>query len=436
MALLLSLWMLSPPAVVSAFAAENPNAADVSLAQNALLAAMSSARKALTSGKAPDDQRLADLLVLEFGARRASSLETVGHWQNSFDSWAQNISLPRPYGPPEAAAIRGQRNSADALQTGINFRALQNLNTESLAMVYDGAASQFGPPAVPVGPPPQNPAAPQKGKPGAKLQKPKIDPPVSPQSNPEALIEAVAVLPRGYWDGHKNKRVVVARETQLEIAKIAVEEAALQGQDPLWVLAFLSKESAFNAAAAGPFGEFGLMQLMTATARNLAKQTPGMEALVLKSAYRRKNSARTCDLLAEKLIAEGKIVLKCGKVPVEAEAQVQSSKPPLKADYDVEYLDLHDPRTNIRLGVAYIKSLWDTFSKIPSEALFSVDPRKRKDIKAAISAYNAGAPVVARTLAKFGRPPTSTEAYVDTFIEDYYLKLNRRFQEIARTADL
>lgn len=385
MALLLSFWVLSP----TAFAVEIPNGDGVPIAPLSLSTALSS-----TTAK------------------------------NGFSPWS--------YEPPEAAAARAQ--SAAVLRTEASVRALEMLNAGSTAMVYDGAASRAGP--VPAAPPRQNPATPRKEKPGSALRKPKAEPPVSPLSNPEAVIAAVAVLPRGYWDGKTKKRVTVDRETQLEIAKIAVEEAVLQGQDPLWVLAFVSKESAFNASASGPFGEFGLMQLMTGTARNLAKQTPGMEALARTAVYRRKNGARTCDQLAAKLIDEGKIVLKCGKSLAETAAASASGKPPLKADYDVEYLDLHDPRTNIRLGVSYIKSLWGDFAHISSEELYSVDPRKRKDIKAAISAYNAGAPVVARTVAKYGRPPRATEAYVDAFIEEYYLKLNRRFQEIAKTAKI
>lgn len=367
---------------------------------------------------APDAPRFAALLKIETGARQADSPESVGRWRTRFDSWARNESFSPSYADP----IRGENLAAAELRTRSHLNLLAALHAESFSTAYDGAKAPVMPPAVSAGTPP------------AKPKKPSMDPPISPQSNLEAVIEATAVLPRGLWDAKSRRRVSVTRQAQIEIAHIAFEEAALQGLDPLFVLSFIAKESAFYAKSSGPFEEFGLMQLMPQTAKVLAAQTPNIADLVRTDTRSLKVSTRSCDLLAAKLLAEGKLVRVCAKAPPAATAGEISPKKPLKADYIVEYLDLHDSRTNIRLGVSYIKSLWDEFSRIEAATLVSVDLSKRTDIKAVISAYNAGAPAVAKSMAKRGRPPLFNEEYVSTFIDNYYGKVNRRFQTIARSS--
>jgi len=412
------------------------SAGALSPAQESLLTSISAAKASLKPEGAPESRRLADLLEIEAGARQASSPEEVGRWQARFDSWARKDSLRSSHGPPETETILGQQKSAEDLKAGRNFGILEALKDEKFSAAYDGAKIPSGPPAAADGAPKKNPAALQGGKAAAKPKKPKSPPPVSPLSNPVAAVEAVsALLPAQNaknLDRKRNKRITVSKESQREIAKIAVQEAVRQGLDPLFVLSFIAKESAFYAKAWGSLGEAGLMQLMPQTAKDIAEDLPDIESLLRKDTYRLKDSVKSCDRLSEKLIDEGKLIINCEKAPAATPAAAESSQKPLKADYAVTYLDLHDPQTNIRLGTINLKGLWDEFSRIDSEKLCSVDPHKRKDIKAVISAHNAGARAVAKTLAKYGRPPASTEEYVDSFLNDFYAKLSRRFQKIAK----
>jgi hypothetical protein len=277
------------------------------------------------------------------------------------------------------------------------------------------------------------PAAPATDAAGRPLSKPgKKAAPIPPQSDPDDVFRAATILPRGrFWDARRKAKLPVPGKTRDEVARIAFDEAVRSAVDPLFLLSFVSKESGFNAKAVGPFGEFGLMQLMPETAVGLAQQVPGLEELAQSGTRTLKKGAHSCERLAEALLERGKVLTACALQP----SGETSLKPKAKtAPYEVRYLDLFEPRTNLRLGAAYVKELWDTFAKIPFEQLPAVDPRKRKDIKAVVSAFNAGAPVVERTIGKFGRPPHATEEYVETFIKGFYLKVSGRFQKLAHGA--
>lgn len=57
-----------------------------------------------------------------------------------------------------------------------------------------------------------------------------------------------------------------------QITKTLIEEAIKANFDPVFVMAIIETESAFNPKAKGPFGEIGLMQLKADTAAWIAKK--------------------------------------------------------------------------------------------------------------------------------------------------------------------
>ncbi len=369
---------------------------------------------------ATTDPRFAELMTIEKGARQAGAVADLSLWQARFELWKQNHAFAPP---PALPSAHDDLEKARLLRlTGLARQAeiLQNLGNADFSRLFDGAKSQAA-------------AAPILVASTGKKIKPPVVPPVAPLSNPQAVIEATAVLPRaGYRDRKKNARVTVTRAEQIEIAQIVIDEAGRRGVDPLFVLSFIAKESAFYAQAVGPFEEFGLMQLMPETAKNLARESPDIQELAHQSTHKLKKNANACKNLAKKLMASGKLVLSCdiaGPPP-------ETTKKSLTAEYEVSAIDLYDPRTNIRLGVSYIEHNWNAFARDNFDALPSADPRKRADIKAVISAYNAGTPAVAKIFSKYGRPPRYTEDYVDSFINDFYLKLSLRFQKIAAVQPL
>lgn len=84
--------------------------------------------------------------------------------------------------------------------------------------------------------------------------------------------------------------------------------------------------------------------------------------------------------------------------------------------------NLYDPRTNVRLGIRYLKSLWSRFVDIDMAALSRINPFSRGDVKLAIAAYNAGPTAV----AKYGAVPPyrETQDYVEKVL-GYYSQFKR-----------
>jgi soluble lytic murein transglycosylase len=77
--------------------------------------------------------------------------------------------------------------------------------------------------------------------------------------------QAVALLARsGYWDD-------LDLRFPLEHRTLIREQARASGLDESWIFAIVRQESAFNPAAVSPAGALGLMQLMPATAREVAR---------------------------------------------------------------------------------------------------------------------------------------------------------------------
>ena len=78
---------------------------------------------------------------------------------------------------------------------------------------------------------------------------------------------------------------------------------------------------------------------------------------------------------------------------------------------------LYDVATNIRAGVKYLKGLWDRFSDVAWSQLGSIDPSSRRDVMAAIAAYNAGPGAV----RKYGGVPPyrETRGYVVKVLANY-----------------
>jgi len=85
--------------------------------------------------------------------------------------------------------------------------------------------------------------------------------------------------------------------------------------------------------------------------------------------------------------------------------------------------NLYDVRTNLRLGVAYLKYLWGEFVHADMSVLARLDPFASHRVKSAVAAYNAGDGAVQ---AYGGVPPYhETQGYVQKVLA-YYESLKRR----------
>lgn len=130
-----------------------------------------------------------------------------------------------------------------------------------------------------------------------------------------------------------------------ELAQIVHSESRALRIDPLYVLAIMKVESGFHADAVGPRGAVGLLQVQPDTARS---------------------------------------VMRASAAPAGAVRSVR----------------LHDPRTNVALGLRYLRQLESQFS----------------DRQTVLAAYNMGPTRVRRSLAE--RKPLS-RAYADRVLSVY-----------------
>jgi soluble lytic murein transglycosylase-like protein len=129
-----------------------------------------------------------------------------------------------------------------------------------------------------------------------------------------------------------------------DLAQIIVNESDKAGYDPLFVAAVIRSESMFRHGATSSRGAKGLMQLMPATGRYISERE--------------------------------KIALKRSE-------------------------DLHDPATNIRLGIAYLKYLERKFNGNRERVLI---------------AYNWGPSNVVLSMRSGAKPPTQSLQYAKTIL--------------------
>lgn len=129
-----------------------------------------------------------------------------------------------------------------------------------------------------------------------------------------------------------------------DLAHIIVSESEKAGYDPLFVAAVIRSESMFRHGATSARGAKGLMQLMPATSKYISQR----ERIDLKGAG-----------------------------------------------------DLHDPATNIRLGIAYLKYLERKFNGNRERVLI---------------AYNWGPSNVVLSLRSGSKPPTQSLQYAQTIL--------------------
>ncbi len=150
-----------------------------------------------------------------------------------------------------------------------------------------------------------------------------------------------------------------------DLAQIIVNESEKAGYDPLFVAAVIRSESMFRHAATSARGAKGLMQLMPATGRYISERE--------------------------------KISLKRSE-------------------------DLHDPATNIRLGIAYLKYLERKFNGNRERVLI---------------AYNWGPSNVAVSMRSGAKPPTQSLQYAKTILSahsEWENEFTRRASAVDVTA--
>ncbi|MEY4668036.1 MAG: transglycosylase protein [Pseudomonadota bacterium] len=135
-----------------------------------------------------------------------------------------------------------------------------------------------------------------------------------------------------------------SKQNTQNLAEIIVSESEKAGYDPLFVAAIIRSESMFRHAATSSRGAKGLMQLMPATGKYISER----EKIALKDSH-----------------------------------------------------DLHDPATNIRLGIAYLKYLERKFNGNRERVLI---------------AYNWGPSKVVLSLRSGAKPPTQSLQYAKTIL--------------------
>ncbi len=146
-----------------------------------------------------------------------------------------------------------------------------------------------------------------------------------------------------------------------QIIRDVLSEAKASGANPILIFAVMKTESSFRVKAKSKTGALGLMQIMPDTGKQMGVH----------------NSSR-----------------------------------------------LFNIRTNIILGIRYLKSLWNDFCDISMSELNSVNPWVRDGVKKAIAAYNAGPGAV----LKYGKVPPYRETRA------YVAKVLRNFYELRRAA--
>ncbi|MCX5797050.1 MAG: lytic transglycosylase domain-containing protein [Elusimicrobia bacterium] len=144
------------------------------------------------------------------------------------------------------------------------------------------------------------------------------------------------------------------RGASQKVIDMTIAEAVRQKVDPLLVLALVQNESGFQTGATSPVGARGLMQIMPDTGRGLGVANPD---------------------------------------------------------------HLYDASTNLRAGVAFLKSMWNKFTDISFSALAGINPFASSDVKKVIASYNAGPGAV----QKYGGVPPyrETMAYVQKVLSTY-----------------
>ncbi len=143
------------------------------------------------------------------------------------------------------------------------------------------------------------------------------------------------------------------------IARHIVELGHSEGVDPIYIAAVIAVESRFSSTAESSVGALGLMQLMPTTAKEVAKS----------------KGHRTAHLV--------------------------------------------DPKTNIKLGISYLKQLEDKY---------------RGNRFLALSAYNWGPANVDKSRGKYRRIPGSVRKYSNTVLERT-LAWRRHFDRATESAD-
>ena len=154
-----------------------------------------------------------------------------------------------------------------------------------------------------------------------------------------------------------------SKQNTQDLAHIIVNESEKAGYDPLFVAAVIRSESMFRHGATSSRGAKGLMQLMPATGKYISERE--------------------------------KIDLKRSE-------------------------DLHDPATNIRLGIAYLKYLERKFNGNRERVLI---------------AYNWGPSNVALSMRSGAKPPTQSLQYAKTILSAHS-QWENEFTQHASALDL
>lgn len=189
---------------------------------------------------------------------------------------------------------------------------------------------------------------------------------------------SVVAAPAPYAPGDpgrydKIRSIVVSEGADPRIVDLAVKEAVKQDADPLLVLAVINAESGFHPGATSYKRDRGGNCLLDANGQRIPLARGLMQLVPEAGRYMGvRDSSR-----------------------------------------------LYDVSTNLRAGVGLLKHLWDQFAAGSMTALQDQDPSSRRDVKAAVAAYNAGPNAI-----RGGEVPriAETQGYVKTVLA-YYNRL-------------
>jgi len=187
---------------------------------------------------------------------------------------------------------------------------------------------------------------------------------VAPGAVPEPVVQAAPAASAQPYTcesmGNLCPQLIKDGATQ-KIIQDVLTEAKKSGANPILIFAVMESESSFYAKARSHAGALGLMQIMPDTGKQMG---------------------------------------------------VRGAK------------KLFDIKTNIRLGIRYLKSLWNDFCDFSMSELNSINPWARAGVKKAIAAYNAGPAAV----LKYGAVPPYRET------RHYVTKVLRNFYNLRRAA--
>jgi soluble lytic murein transglycosylase len=176
-------------------------------------------------------------------------------------------------------------------------------------------------------------------------------------------LERAALLAH-HWDWHPQAIATIARAHHWDDLDLrfplayrdgVVNNARARALDPAWVYAVIRQESSFRPTARSPVGALGLMQIMPATGREIARQlaTDGATDLLLQPDTNIRLGARYLQTILERLQDNPVLATAAYNAGPNKVAQWLPSSAPVSADLWAETIPYQETRSYVQRVLEY-----------------------------------------------------------------------------------